>query len=107
MASGRLAKSNPNADTITTVYTCPAGNYAVITVALLNYTDASTTFKLSILEAANSTPVISDYLEYDTVLLSKNVIERSGLVLSAGQKVVVSSPTSGVIVNVYGIETQV
>lgn len=107
MASGRLAKANPNADTITTVYTCPASYYAVITVALLNYTDSSTTFKLSILESGNSSPVVSDYLEYDCVLSSKNVIERSGLVLSAGQKVVVSSPTSGVIVNVYGIETQV
>lgn len=107
MASGRLAKSNPTADTITTVYTCPSGYYAVVTTALLNYTDSATTFKLSIVETGNSTPVISDYLEYDTVLSSKNVIERTGLVLGAGQKLVVSSPTSGVIVNVYGIETQV
>ena len=106
MASGRLAKSNPTADTVTTVYTCPAGYYSVVTVALLNYTDSSTTFKLSIVESANATPVISDYLEYDTVLSSKNVIERTGLVMSAGQKLIISSPTSGCIVNVYGIETQ-
>lgn len=107
MASGRLAKSNPVADTVTTVYTCPAGFFSVITIALLNYTDSSTTFKLSILESANSTPVVSDYLEYDCVLTSKNVIERTGLVLSAGQKIAVSSPTSGCIINVYGIETQI
>ena len=106
MASGRLAKSNPSADTITSVYTCPAGYYSVITVALLNYTDSATTFKLSIVESGNTNPVVSDYLEYDCVLSSKNVIERTGLVLSAGQKVVISSPTSGCIVNIYGIETQ-
>jgi hypothetical protein len=106
MASGRLAKSNPVADTITTIYTCPAGFYSVVTIALLNYTDSATTFKLSVVESANATPVVSDYLEYDTVLSSKNVIERTGLVLGAGQKLVISSPTSGCIVNVYGIETQ-
>ena len=106
MASGRLAKSNPSADTITAVYTCPAGYYSVITVALLNYTDSATTFKLSIVESGNTNPVVSDYIEYDSVLSSKNVIERTGLVLSAGQKIVMSSPTSGVVVNVYGIETQ-
>jgi hypothetical protein len=106
MASGRLAKSNPTADTVTTVYTCPAGLYSVITVALLNYTDSATTFKLSIVDSANATPTIADYIEYDSVLSSKNVIERTGLVLSAGQKIVVTSPTSGCIVNVYGIETQ-
>lgn len=107
MASGRLAKSNPVADTTTTVYTCPAGFYSVITVSLLNYTDSATTFKLSVVETANASPVVSDYLEYDTVLSSKNVIERTGLVLSAGQKIMVSSPTSGCIINVFGIETQV
>jgi len=106
MASGRLAKSNPSADTITAVYTCPAGFYSVVTVALLNYTDSATTFKLSIVETGNNNPVVSDYIEYDSVLSSKNVIERTGLVLGAGQKIVVSSPTSGVVVNVYGIETQ-
>ena len=106
MASGRLAKSNPSADTITTVYTCPAGFYSVVTIALLNYTDSATTFKLSLVETANASPVVSDYLEYDCVLSSKNVIERSGIVLSAGQKIMISSPTSGVVVNVYGIETQ-
>jgi hypothetical protein len=106
MASGRLAKLNPSADTISTIYTCPAGFYSVVTVALLNYTDSATTFKLSIVETANANPVVSDYLEYDCVLSSKNVIERSGIVLGAGQKLVISSPTSGVVANVYGIETQ-
>ena len=107
MASGRLAKSNPVADTITSVYTCPAGFYSVITVSLLKYTDSATTFKLSVVETANASPVVSDYLEYDTVLSSKNVIERTGLVLSAGQKIMVSSQTSGCVINVFGIETQV
>jgi len=106
MAYGRLAKSNPIADTITTVYTCPAGFFSVITVSLLNYTDSATTFKLSVVETANASPIVSDFLEYDTVLSSKNIIERSGIVLGAGQKIVVSSPTSGCIINVYGIETQ-
>jgi hypothetical protein len=105
MPSGRLAKSNPAAETITTVYTSPANTYVVCTAAMLNYGDSTTTFRLSILESANSTPSVSDFIEYDTVITSKNVIERSGIVIGNGQKIAVSSPTSSLIVNVFGIET--
>lgn len=106
MASGRLGRSNPTADTLTTVYTAPAGYYSVVTLAILNYTDASTYYKVAVLESGQSTPTVADYIEYETVITSKNIIERTGIVIGDGQKIVVLCPTSSLLINVFGIETQ-
>jgi hypothetical protein len=61
---------------------------------------------VAILESASTSPSTSNYLEYDIVLDGNNFVERTGLVLSAGQKVWVRSPTSSLAINVYGYETQ-
>ena len=47
----------------------------------------------------------SEYVEYDVEILSHGVLERSGLVMSAGQKLVVRSSGANVAAVAMGIET--
>ena len=105
MPTGRLAKSTPAAEANTIVYTVPAATYSTISINILNASAAPGQFNLAILDSGATTPVISDYIEYQMVIEPKNVVERSGLVLSAGQSIFIYSLTSSLVVNVYGYET--
>tara|TARA_B100000780_G_scaffold185357_1_gene130168 strand:- start:362 stop:679 length:318 start_codon:yes stop_codon:yes gene_type:complete len=103
MATGRLAAQDMSAATLTTVYDTPAATYTVATVSICNRGAAASNISLAIADAA--TPAAGEYIEYETNLLAKNVLERTGVVLSATQKIVVLSSAASVSVVVVGIET--
>ena len=103
MANGRLGASALGAATNTIVYTCPADTFAVVTV---NYTNRNTQARNVRLAVADSgTPADGEYLEYDSELIGRGVLERTGIVLSADQKIVAFSNSTDTNVVVYGIET--
>jgi hypothetical protein len=103
MATGRLAASNLASGTVTTVYTCPIDTYTVASVSVCNRGNQPTVFNLAISDT--DTPADGEYLEFETELLPKNILERTGLVLGAGQKIVVRSSQTNVSVVAFGIET--
>ena len=103
MATGRLGASDISATTDTTVYTCPADTYAVIAVNICNR--GANTSDIRIAVASADTPTAAEYIEYDTSVFSKNVLERTGIVLSAGQRIVVYSSQASISAVVVGIET--
>lgn len=102
MATGTLAQSTVAATTNTTVYTVPANKTAVINLNLLNMGTTSLECRVAI--AAADTPTNAEYIEYTTELTSYAVLERTGIVVSAGKKIVVYSSTANLVVNVYGYE---
>lgn len=104
MATGRLGALNVGATTNTTVYTCPTDTYAVIAVNICNRGTASADLRIAIADA--DTPTDAEYIEYDTTVFAKNVLERTGIVLAAGQRVVVYSSVANISAVVVGIETQ-
>ena len=104
MATGRLGTNDIPATTNTTVYTCPASTFAVVTVSLCNR-NATTARDIRIAVATSGTPSDAEYIEYDASLLAKGVLERTGLVLAAGQRIVVYASATDVSAVVYGIET--
>ena len=103
MATGRLAAQDMSAATLTTVYDTPAATYTVASVTICNRGAAASNISIAIADVA--TPLVGEYIEFETVLLSKNVLERTGVVLAAGQKIVVLSSEASVSAVVVGIET--
>ena len=103
MATGRLGASDISATTNTTVYTCPADIYAVIAVNICNRGASTAAIRIAV--ADTDTPSAAEYIEYDADIFASNVLERTGIVLSQGQRIVVYSSQADVSAVVVGLET--
>ena len=106
MATGRLGAANLSAASNTTVYDCPDNTFAVVTLNIVNRSASAVTVQVAICTAATAaTPDPSEYIEFDTSLSAKGVLERTGIVIDAGKLLVVRSSATSVNAVVYGIET--
>jgi hypothetical protein len=103
MATGKLGANDLSATTNTTVYTCPADTYAVVAINICNRGSNATAVRIAV--ADGDSPGAAEYIEYDAEIFSKNVLERTGLVLAATQRLVVYSTQASVSAVVVGIET--
>lgn len=87
-------------------YTVPASTFAVITVSFTNRDATNREIRLAITDDESTLGGEAyKYIEYDAELLSGGVLERSGIVVDAGKKVIVSANSTNVGVTIYGIET--
>lgn len=103
MPSGTLGQSAPSAVTNTTVYTVPSATVATFNVNIVNRS-LSTPCTVRLAICATSTPGNSEFIEYDAAIQPNEVLERSGLVATAGKLVVVYASTADTSVNIYGYE---
>lgn len=105
MASGILGTPTElNAAEETVVYTVPENTFAVLTISVVNRATGTSNVRVAV--SATATPTVAEYIEFDTELTAKGVLERTGIVAQAGKNVVVESSSTEVNVMVYGIETQ-
>ena len=103
MANGRLGTADLAANTNTTVYTVPAANFAVVTLSMCNRSTTQRSIRVAV--AAADAPTPGEYIEYDTSLVGNGTLERTGIVVNAGQKIVVFANSVDVAAVVYGLET--
>ncbi len=101
MPSGRFGKASLAADTATDLYTVPPGKVATCTINICNISAVEIKVRLAVRVGALAA---GDYLEYDTRIPANGVLERSHIVLSPGETVVVSASGVGANVRVYGFE---
>lgn len=102
MASGVLGQVALASTTYTTVYTVPTStvSYVNVNVSNRNATDIAVRVAL----AATATPTNAEFIEFNSFIAPNGVLERTGLVLDAGKRVIAYSNSSNVSVNVYGVE---
>lgn len=104
MKSGTLGKLSLVGGTTSGIYKVDPGNTAVISLSVVN-TDPITNAKVRVSITDAGAPAAGDYIEYDVVINSGGgVLERTGIVMSAGDQVFFRSDISGVVVRVYGYE---
>ena len=99
--NGRLGKASLAAAVNTDIYTAPAGTVATVNINICNRTAAEVTARLAIRSGAIAD---SDYIEYDAKIPANGVIERTGIVMNAGEVVTVRASAVGVSVRVHGFE---
>lgn len=98
-----LASAKPAAAQVTAVYTVPASRRATVNVNCCNTGASASKVRLAV-SAEASAPLASQWIEWDVELPASGVLERTGIVLAAGQKVFARSDSGEVTVNVWGIE---
>jgi hypothetical protein len=98
----RLAASNLPAAQNVALYSVEPDRRAVFTVSLCNRTAGPIKVRLAL--TAGPDPTDADWIEFDTPLSANDVLERTGLALSAGQKVFVRADVAGLSAVAFGIE---
>lgn len=101
----RLGAANLAATTDTTLYTVPANTRAALTVNLCNR--GPTPAKVRVALTNGGALSNADYLEYDVELGVSGVLERSGVLLTAGQVLIVRTDVASVSAVVWGVEESI
>jgi hypothetical protein len=102
MASGVLGQVALASTTYTTVYTVPSSTLAYVNVNVANRNATDIAVRVAL--AATATPTNGEFIEFDSFIAPNGVLERTGLVLESGKRIVTYSNSSNVSVNVYGVE---
>jgi hypothetical protein len=117
MATGKVASVQLTGGSITAyslAYSAPTGYYGVYNVSFTNTSSAAQSIRMYVGASTVGSQNASEVFEWQTTIAPYGVFERTGLVVSAGQNIIVSSTggsggqgtaTGSVTVNVYGIET--
>ena len=99
---GQLA---PSANVLTTVYTVPAGNSAVIsTIMVCNQSSGNLTYRLAV-QPGNAAISSSHYIAYDaTVPANDTVALTLGLSLNASDIIATFASNANLTFNAFGAE---
>lgn len=99
---GLLGSFDLASATDTTIYTVPVGKQAACSVNLCNRSAADINVRIALTDG--SATASKNYIEYGALLSAGGVLERTGIVLSAGEIINVYASASGISAGVWGIE---
>ena len=101
MTTGLLGSADLAANTLTTIFTLPAGSQS-FTVNVCNRNATNVNIRIAPM-STTGTPTNAEWFVYDSGLQANNVMQLSGLTSGSAKLVVVYSDTANVSVNVYGV----
>ncbi len=102
MASGLLGKAALAANTDTVLCTGAAGKITTATVSLCNTGTAAVTARIAV--GTGTTAVGSDYLTYELSVPAGGFFERTGIVISAGENIIVRSSAATMAARAHGFD---
>lgn len=104
MKIGRLGVQELAPNTNTAIYTVPEGQTASGSVIMCNIGTDSSKIRLAIVDGGVAALANEDYIEYGATIPVCGILERTGLLLSAGETVVAWCEKGSVTVRVHGYE---
>lgn len=102
MASGKLGSAAIPATTYTTLFQATAGKVTTFNLNLCNTSGNAITVRFSI--AAANPPVDGEHMEYEANVPSNGVLERTALVASGGEYIIIYASATGINARAYGFE---
>ena len=103
MATGRLGIADLAGGVNTSLYTVPVNTFSIVSLNMCNRGHTALSVRVAVCSTA--TPADAEWIEYDVELLSKGVLERTGIAMAAGQILVVYASAVSVSAVCFGIET--
>lgn len=98
-----LAKSlQTTANTEQILYTVPASTEALASLNVCNKGTTAATVRVGLLASGESTTAAGGFIEYDVSIPANGVLERTGIMLAAGEKIAVNSSSTSVAYVVTG-----
>lgn len=92
-----LAKAvQTTANTEQVLYTVPASTEVLTAVNVCNKSSAAITVSIGLLASGESSTAAGGFIEYDTSIPANGVLERTGILLAAGEKIAVTSSSTSV-----------
>lgn len=100
-----LGQSAPSANVLTTVYTVPAGNSAVIsTIMVCNQSVGNLTYRLAV-QPGNAAITSKHYIAYDAIITAKDSVGLTlGITLAATDVISANVSGASISINVFGSE---
>ena len=102
MTSGKLGSADLTATTNTLLYTVPDSSLATLNIRVANRN--SSAIKVRIAIGTGDAPAAADYIDYDVFVDAGGILEDTGIVCGAGEKVWAYSSMASVSVRVHGFE---
>lgn len=102
MKTGKLGAADLATGADTLVYTVPSNNTATVNIRVANRNTAAAKVRVAI--GTGEAPGAADYIDYDVSVLANGILEDTGIVCGAGEKIWVRSDVANVSVRVYGFE---
>lgn len=88
----KAVQTTPNTEQI--LYTVPASTEALCSLQICNRDTVAITVRVGLLAAGETVTDTSGFIEYDTTIPANGFLERTGLMLAAGEKISVRSNTA-------------
>ncbi len=105
MAAGKLGSADLAAAADTLLYTVPASTVTTLNIRIANRNASA--IKVRVAVGTGAAPAAGDYIDYDIPVAAGGILEDTGIVCGAGEKVWVRSDLAGASVRVHGFEETV
>lgn len=102
--SGVLGSWALNAGTNQAIYVNNNDNVAIVTLNICNQNTVPADMSVA-LSVSQTSPTNAEWLEYESTVLGKGVLVRTGIAVSPGHFIVVQANRTNVSAQVWGIET--